>query len=117
MAKDLKTGGRKKGTPNKLTKDLRTTIIEFINNNIDEIQINFNHLEPKDKLYFMERLFKYLLPIMNDNSYKNANINNIIVDTIFNTNDYEPVYKLPNNFNGVDSLDLENELIIRLDKP
>lgn len=69
MAKGIKTGGRVIGTPNKVTSDLRTSINDFLNNNIDTLQENFDKLEPKDKIYFIERLLKYSIPRMNDNSF------------------------------------------------
>ena len=112
-----KTGGREKGTPNKITKDLRTAITDFLNSNIDEIQLNFNQLEPKEKLYFMERLFKYLIPVMSDNSFNRTSINNIQVDTIFTTDDNQPIYNLPNDFKGADSIYIEEDFIIRVNKP
>jgi hypothetical protein len=116
MAKDIKTGGRTKGTPNKLTNDIRTSINDFINNNIDELQINFNHLEPKEKLYFLERLFKYIVPVMSDNSFKSANINSFRVDTIFRTDDNEPIFNLPSNFKGVDKIEIDDDIVFRVNK-
>ena len=59
-----KFGGRERGTPNKLTKELRHAINDFLNNNIEEIQKNFDLLEPKDKLYFYEKILSYTLPKM-----------------------------------------------------
>jgi len=69
MAKGIKTGGRTIGTPNRVTSDLRTSINDFLGNNIDTLQENFDKLEPKDKIYFIERLLKYSIPRMNDNSF------------------------------------------------
>lgn len=72
MAKGYKTGGREAGTLNKTTSELRNTIQSFIEKNIDEMQKNFDLLEPKDKLMFIEKLLNYTLPkahdlIINDN--------------------------------------------------
>lgn len=64
MAKGLKTGGRKKGIPNKTTEELRDTVQAFIENNIDGIQENFDLLEPKEKLLFIEKMLNYSLPRM-----------------------------------------------------
>jgi hypothetical protein len=76
MAKGIKTGGRSVGTPNKVTSDIRTSINDFLNNNINTLQENFDKLEPKDKIYFIERLLKYSIPRMNDSSFMfNSNAN------------------------------------------
>jgi hypothetical protein len=69
MAKGIKTGGRTIGTPNRVTSDLRTSINDFLGDNIDTLQENFDKLEPKDKIYFIEKLLKYSIPRMNDNSF------------------------------------------------
>jgi len=60
--KKIKTGGRKSGTPNKVTTDLRKRINDFLNDNWDNLQQDFNKLEPKDKLLFYEKLLQYGLP-------------------------------------------------------
>ena len=57
-----KFGGREKGTPNKLTSELRERINDFLNFNWNNLQSNFESLEPKDKLLFYERLLQYGLP-------------------------------------------------------
>ena len=68
MAKGIKSGGRCYGTPNKITRDLKQTINDFLNNNIDSLQDNFNQLDAKDKINFIERLLRYSIPRMADNS-------------------------------------------------
>jgi len=62
MAKREKTGGREKGTPNKLTSDLRQKINDFLDDNWSSLQKDFNNLDPKDKLIFFEKLLQYGLP-------------------------------------------------------
>jgi hypothetical protein len=57
-----KFGGRVKGTPNKVNTDFKEIITELLNNNIDNIQNDLDSLEPKDRLAFIERLFKYVVP-------------------------------------------------------
>lgn len=60
--KRQKYGGRKKGTPNKDTKELRERISDLIDNNFDSIQADLDQLEPKEKLDFLIKLFEYALP-------------------------------------------------------
>lgn len=54
--------GRPKGVPNKTTKSLKETVKAFLNNNMDDLQRNYNQLEPKDKLFFFEKLLRYAMP-------------------------------------------------------
>lgn len=76
----LKLGGRTKGTPNKITKDVRQTISDFINHNIDNLQNDFNKLEPKDKLLFLEKLLKYVIPTKVDfNNNFGLGVDDIII--------------------------------------
>ena len=54
--------GRKKGSPNRTTDEIRTMLQDFISDNLETLQADFEALEPKDRLTFIERLFKYILP-------------------------------------------------------
>lgn len=57
-----KTGGRTKGTPNKITKEVRETIQEILDNELKEIPTLLATLEPKDRLYFLTRLLPFVIP-------------------------------------------------------
>jgi hypothetical protein len=57
-----KTGGRKQGTANRSTDELRNLLQSFIDDNMETLQADFDKLEPKDRLNFIERLFKHVLP-------------------------------------------------------
>jgi len=59
-----RTGGRKPGTVNKLTKDLRSTIGNFLQQNAFKMQEEYEKLDPKDKLAFFEKMIKYSLPAL-----------------------------------------------------
>lgn len=54
--------GRPKGIPNKTTDELRATVQAFIEDNIEKLQDNFDLLEPKEKLIFIEKMLKMVLP-------------------------------------------------------
>ncbi len=59
----IKTGGRTKGQPNKVTADIRGKIADFLDNNIDNMQKDFDAIiEPEKRLLFMEKLFSYIAP-------------------------------------------------------
>ena len=62
MAKGNKTGGRKPGTPNKITTDLRKRINDFLSDNWEMLQEDFKQLEPKDRVNFYEKILQYGLP-------------------------------------------------------
>lgn len=55
-------GGRKKGTPNKTTADLRTSINNLIADNWEQVQKDLNALEPKNRLMFIEKILRYVVP-------------------------------------------------------
>ncbi|HDP55268.1 MAG TPA: hypothetical protein ENN24_06275 [Bacteroidetes bacterium] len=56
--------GRPKGSPNKTVEELRSAIKHFIDDNLETLQADFDKLEPKDRLAFVERLLKHVLPPM-----------------------------------------------------
>jgi hypothetical protein len=62
MAKGFKTGGREKNTPNMLTKELREKISDFLNKNWEQVEKDFQVLEPDKRLMFFEKLIQYTLP-------------------------------------------------------
>jgi hypothetical protein len=57
-----KTGGRTKGTSNKVTTDLRTWINELLDNNRQQIITDLKRLEPQQRVMFFEKLLSYSLP-------------------------------------------------------
>ncbi len=57
-----KYGGRQKGTPNKLTKEIRTVLKDLIYRELDEIQEHLDSLEPKQRIELVIKLIPYVLP-------------------------------------------------------
>ena len=57
-----KFGGRTKGTPNKLTKELRTVLKNILYNEIEKIEEYLDGLEPKEKIDTIIKLMPYILP-------------------------------------------------------
>ena len=57
-----KYGGREKGTPNKLTKEIRTVLKDLIYKELGEIQEHLNSLESKQRLELVIKLIPYVLP-------------------------------------------------------
>ena len=56
--------GRAKGSQNKVTKDLRVWVTDFLNENLEQVQKDFKVLEPKERILFFEKLLKYSLPTL-----------------------------------------------------
>ena len=54
--------GRKAGTPNKSTNELRMLVQSFVEENWQTMQSAFDKLDDKDKLLFLEKLLKHTLP-------------------------------------------------------
>jgi hypothetical protein len=59
-----KTGGRAKGTPNKVTTDLRGWINKLLNDNRKQFESDLKHLEPQQRLMIFEKLLPYAVPKM-----------------------------------------------------
>lgn len=66
MALGKKTGGRKKGTPNKSTTLGKEVIISLLSDyaNSGLMTADFAALDPKDRLVIAERLMQYTMPKM-----------------------------------------------------
>lgn len=57
-----KTGGRVKGTPNKVTYSLKEWIISLIDKQRTQIGQDLQKLEPKERLQMIEKLMQYVIP-------------------------------------------------------
>jgi hypothetical protein len=71
MAKPLgsqKFGGRQKGTTNKITKELRERIKDFLENNFEKIELDFSKLEPIQKVTVFSSYLKFVLPALQASS-------------------------------------------------
>ena len=64
-----KYGGRKKGTPNKLTKELRSVLKEVIYNELENIEDRLDQLEPKQRVELVIKLMPYVFPKMESTSH------------------------------------------------
>jgi hypothetical protein len=60
-----KTGnpnGRPRGTPNKVTTDLRTWISDLLDSNRLQIAKDIEQLEPQQRVMIFEKLLSYVVP-------------------------------------------------------
>ena len=62
--KRKKTGGRKAGTPNKVTQVSKEALASMLSSYIDSGQMgdDFQLIEPKERLMIAEKMMQYLLP-------------------------------------------------------
>lgn len=63
--KGMKTGGRKKGTPNKCTTTLRQFICDIVDDNREQFARDLEALEPKERVNIMFKLITFILPKLN----------------------------------------------------
>ena len=64
MATGRKTGGRKRGTPNKATKELRPVLLKVIQRELVNLSELISELEPKDRIDAITKLLPYIMPKM-----------------------------------------------------
>ena len=74
-----KVGGRKKGTPNRITKELREDLKSLVFTEIDNLPNLLNTLEPEKKI---EVLFK-LMPIYSQKLKASIKMMENLLDLIF----------------------------------
>jgi hypothetical protein len=57
-----KFGGRQKGTPNKLTKELRSVLKDVLYEEIDSLPERLDELDTKDRLELLIKLMPFVFP-------------------------------------------------------
>ncbi len=64
-----KYGGRTKGTPNRLTKELRTVLKDIVYRELESIQSRLDELDPKDRIELIIKFLPYVFPKLNSISH------------------------------------------------
>jgi len=67
-----KYGGRTKGTPNRLTKELRTVLKDVVYRELESIELRLDELDPKERIELTIKLMPYVFPKLQSISH-NAN--------------------------------------------
>ena len=57
-----KYGGRQKGTPNRITKELRTLLKDILYQELEQVRERLELLEPKERIELLIKLMPYALP-------------------------------------------------------
>lgn len=92
MEKRPKYGGRQRGTPNKITKEVKEKFEHLLNSNLDTLQIDLNQLSPRWRVHYILELGKFVIPTMKAqdidlNLERNSEINSITVTIANNGED------------------------------
>ena len=58
----VKTGGRKLGTPNKVTSELRDSLKQVIDGELISLSERLEELEPKERVELLIKLLPYIMP-------------------------------------------------------
>ena len=64
-----KYGGREKGTPNRITKELRSLLKDVMYDEIGALQERLDALNPKERVELLIKLMPYALPKVTSVSY------------------------------------------------
>ena len=64
-----KYGGRQKGTPNRMTKELRVLLKDILYQELEQLQKRLELLEPKQRIELIIKLTPYILPKVNNISH------------------------------------------------
>lgn len=74
--------GRPRGTPNKITQDLRKWVTGFLQNRTEEIEKDWKALDAKDRVILFERLLKYSLPALQSNAINFESFSDTALDEV-----------------------------------
>jgi hypothetical protein len=82
MAKGIKTGGRTKGTPNKITASIRETLADVLNDYTTEnLKNDLDSLTPYERIKVTTGLYRLTLPPMKQQDQEdNKDIQPIIIN-------------------------------------
>lgn len=70
MAKGIKTGGRQQGTPNRLTKEIRGVLKDFVHQEIELLSEHIETLEAESRIQLLIKIIPFVLPRIKEVSHK-----------------------------------------------
>lgn len=62
MARGFKSGGRTKGTQNKVNSEIKSAFQLLIESNLEQLKYDIAELEPKDRINAILQLSKFVVP-------------------------------------------------------
>ena len=57
-----KSGGRKAGTPNRVSGDIKTFLAKIVSDNREQIEHDLRAVNPRERLQIIEKFIQYLVP-------------------------------------------------------
>ena len=79
-----KTGGRKPGSTNKTSTDIKSKIAALIDSQFDAIQADFEILEPKDRVTAYFKFMEYVLPKQREQKIDLSTLTDEQIDDLLN---------------------------------
>lgn len=79
-----KTGGRQKGTPNRLKSRLKEAISEIVDSNLETIRQDLAQLEPKDRISLLLKFVEYVLPKERETKIDFSGLSETEIDELIN---------------------------------
>ncbi|MGM0934034.1 MAG: hypothetical protein ACQEWD_11375 [Bacteroidota bacterium] len=73
-------GGRKPGSKNKTTEEIRESFQELLENNLSKLQSDLDKLDPEERLKIILTLSKFVLPTLKTTELKGNKQQPIIVN-------------------------------------
>ena len=67
----VKYGGRQKGTPNRMTKELRSVLKDVLYQELEQIQSHLDTLKPRERVELLIKLMPFVLPKVTSISHTN----------------------------------------------
>ena len=64
--------GRQKGTPNKLTRELRSILKDVLHQEMEQLQERLDELQPKDRMDALLKLMPYVFPKLTNISHSES---------------------------------------------
>lgn len=77
--------GRPLGAKTKRTSEIKALVQEFVSSNLETLQADFDALEPKDRLAFIEKLLKFVIPTQSANEINVNALSESELDTLCNS--------------------------------
>lgn len=72
FAKGNTAGGRTQGSKNKITQKIRESFLYFIEGNLDQMQADFDDLEPKERFKILLDMARFIIPTLKTIEFGNV---------------------------------------------
>lgn len=82
--------GRKKGSKNRSTEEIRTFLQAIVNNNLSNLEADLVKMNPTNRWVIIDKLTKYFLPALTKNDNNNSNTGEITIKIEYENPNDEP---------------------------